>query len=417
MLQYVHTYSSDEAYQYYCMLAFRENQPHMLAKKKNGTANVMSRAEEAASVLRGEIRGGKYSIGQQLADEYSLADTLGVSRGTLRQALELLADERLVIRQKGRGTFVSNPASEPTQGTAVALLGMMVYEKEYYFGKIIHAASARATNRGYVLTTASNSSPDEEAVYVRAFLKNRVRGVILVPRDHDKLQNFAQLQEAGVKLITLDRMLLDAQNDFVSVDDFQGTYVATQHLIRLGHTRLAYIGSSCVNDIPCRPKRYQGFKTACQVAGLDVPKAWRIEANEQMQPAAMHQAVLSRNHLPGSGDEQDYTSVIRQILLSKDRPTAFVAYSDALAIRVIDVARSVGLKPPQDLSVTGFDDSDMAKSYDLPITSVHPEFAQIGAAAVDLLIENIENRKTRPPRSTLITPRLVIRESTMPPKA
>ena len=93
-------------------------------RKQNTT--MMSRAEEAALVLRSEIHDGKYMTGQQLSDEYTLAARLGVSRGTLRQALDILSGERLIIRQKGRGTFVSDAGASPTKGSQATMLGIMV---------------------------------------------------------------------------------------------------------------------------------------------------------------------------------------------------------------------------------------------------------------------------------------------------
>ncbi|HBR18998.1 MAG: hypothetical protein A2Y13_00685 [Planctomycetes bacterium GWC2_45_44] len=362
----------------------------------NTKVEIMSLADRAASSLRDEIRSGKYAVGQKIDDEHALADKFGISRGTVRQALELLRKERLVVRQQGRGTFVTNPAEAPVADTKTALLGIMAYEKEYYFRKIIQGASSRATNRGYMLVTGSNSTPAEIGRYTDVFLKNSIRGVAVTPVLHDSQHNYEPLIKANIPMVLLDRMLPDRQEDFVSVDDYQGTYMATRYLVGLGHTKIAYIGTDTKDDIPCQPRRYHGFVDACNQSGLNLPEEWRLE-------------IHIDEH--GQISEESLYNILRQ----KQRPTAFVTFCDLFAVRIIDVAKKLNIKVPEELSVVGFDDSALCQNYDIPVTSIHPQYEEIGRVLIDLLIDGIESSEPRPKRSVLIAPQLVIRKSTAPP--
>jgi len=349
----------------------------------------MSLAHKAAARLRDEIRKGTYAVGQRLCDEHSLANKLGVSRGTLRQALKILDNERLIIRQQGRGTFVTNPTCGPVMDKQTALLGIMVWEKEYFFDKIIHAASARAAMRGYMLITGTNTTTSEERRHTEAFLENSVRGVAISPMVNEPRDNYLRLVKANVPVVMIDRTLPDLDEDFVSVDDYRGTYLAAKHLIKLGHRRIAYIGHNDPNDFPCQPRRYQGFRDACEQSGLAVPKQWRIQT-----------------------DFQNAERPLGELLGGQTRPTAVVAFNDDWAVKVIKVAKQLRLAVPGTLSVVGFDDSAMGRDYDVPLTTINPRFEEIGKTVVDLLVDKIENPESHSTRNVLISPRLVVRGST-----
>ena len=360
----------------------------MVTKELQNSNNMLSLADRTATRLRNDIRGGKYVVGQRLDDEHSLARKLQVSRGTIRQALNVLRTERLVVRHQGRGTFVTNPAYGPIGSTQTALLGLMAYDREY-FGKIIEGASARAASQGYMLVTGSNVTVEEEKKHIEAFLKSGLKGVIMSPPPNMSSEMYGLLRKAGISVVTLDTTFPDRQEDFVGPDDYKGILMATQYLIGLGHKKLAYMGHDVRSDIPCRLNRRRGFYDACEQAGIEVPKSWIIEANKN-----------------------NYTSILTGLLDNENRPTGFVSFNDIWATRVIDTARSLGLKSPEDISVIGFDDSELARNCDTPLTTVRPDFVQIGQAAIDLLISKIENTQPRSNRSILIMPSIIIRKST-----
>ena len=357
---------------------------------ESGTYDIVSPAAKAALVLRREIREGRYSVGEQLANERTLATRFGVSRGTIRKAMRMLESERLIARQQGRGTFVANPTFGPVPGSnQTALIGAIISDKVDYFAELLRAASSQSTVRGYVLTTGTNVVAEEETQHVEALLRSGIRGVLMTPRPWSK-QAYLRLREAQVPVVLVDTRLPQIDEDFVSVDDRRGTFLATSHLIELGHRRIAYIGHHYGHDIPVRPDRLGGFMDACRSAGITPTRI--VES-----------------------DEESYAPGLRELLSQKQRPTAVVCYNDDWALRVINVARSMQFQIPRDLSIVGFDDSPAARSHAVPITSVHPECREIGIGAVNVLIDKIDNPRKRPTFDLRVTPRLTVRESSGKP--
>jgi GntR family transcriptional regulator, arabinose operon transcriptional repressor len=363
------------------------------------TYDILTPAARAASTLRQEIRDGKYTIGQRMANERSLAERFGISRGTIRHALRILETERLIARQQGRGTFVADPSRAPSSGTiGTALIGALVWEKTTFFGSILQAATLQASERGYVLTTGSNISLEAESQHIKAFVRSGVRGVLLSPLWRFSGEGYRELQNNNIAVVMLDTRLLDCDEDFVSVNDREGTRIATSHLLQLGHTRIGYYGFyPNPKEIPTHRERLGGYRDACDVARLKIAPEYVIE------------------QLEGQENPPD---ALRSLLKSSKRPTAFVCYNDVWAINAITTARALGMKVPGDLSVVGFDDSAVGQKYDVPLTTIHPQFREVGIAAVDLLIDKIDKEREKPTVSILVTPRLIVRSSTArPPSA
>lgn len=356
-------------------------------------AELMTPAGKAAHYLRERIRTGRLAVGDRLAPERDLADQFNISRGTVRQALKLLEKERLIVSQQGRGTFVSTPVFSPEVETKTPMLGVLVYEKEYYFGAVLQPASRHSSTRGYMLTTGSNETEETENQHVEAFLRWGIRGVIMAPNPAGhSTQAYDRLVQKNVPVVLLDTLLPDREEDFVSVDNRKGTALAVRHLVELGHRRIAYIGHCDCVDLPCRPERLGGFRDACKHYGLNLPEEWCIETGYD-----------------------DSIPRIQGILKTENRPTAFVTYSDHWAVTVIRAAREMGFKVPADISVVGFDKSFFGRNYDVPLTTIDPKPEELAKAAVNLLVEKIENPLERSAYSLLIAPRLVVRDSTSPP--
>jgi GntR family transcriptional regulator, arabinose operon transcriptional repressor len=359
--------------------------------KNLGKSDILTPASKIASILREKIKQGGYAVGQRLDNERNLTKEFAASRGTIRQALDILTCERLIIRQQGRGTFVANPVYSPVQGNP-ALIGALVYAKEYFFGAILQSASSQSGDRGYMLTTGSNITKQTEKEHVDAFIKHSVKGVILAPRQLYSQEVYDQLIKADIPVVLLDTLLPNRNDDFVGVDNQAGTTMATEYLLSLGHKKLAYVGHNVIDDLPCQPDRLFGFMHTCIRNRIETPPNWIIKT-----------------------DEDNYAEDIAQLFVQGEHPTAVVTYNDTWAARVINASRQAGLKIPEDVSIVGFDNSSIARDLDVSITSVNPEPYELGVSAINMLIDKIENPSSRPKRSLLIRPSLAIRQSTSEP--
>ena len=220
--------------------------------------------------------------------------------------------------------------------------------------------------------------------------RERVDGLMIIslsPRDED-VDRFLRAQVPTV--------LLDARHPRMSravADDVSGGRMATQHLIDLGHRTIGY-GSDLLenpfNFISSRD-RYTGYRQALDAAGIPFrPEYHRQDDHSRYQAREMAQALLT---LP-------------------DPPTAIFAASDTQALGVLEAAQALGLKVPQDLSVIGYDDIEIAEF--LELTTMRQLLFESGQEAVRLLLDTIDSPSAEPARSVLL-PRLIVRGTTASP--
>ena len=215
-------------------------------------------------------------------------------------------------------------------------------------------------------------------------------GVIMVTSRLSAAQQ-SSLVEAALPLVLIDPVNpVDEPVASVGSSNWQGGVTAVQHLLDLGHRRIAMLrGYECLVD----DARYHGYSAALTQAGLDVDASLVERADFRVEPAvAAAERMLRRRH----------------------RPTAVFAANDHEAVGAIEAARRLGLSVPGDLSVVGFDDNLLAAAASPPLTSVRQPFAQMGAVAYRILADQMEGREPNSIRVELATT-LVARESTAPP--
>jgi GntR family transcriptional regulator of arabinose operon len=193
----------------------------------------------------------------------------------------------------------------------------------------------------------------------------------------------------------MDWVIDDAEISYVSLDDVEGGFRATNYLIEAGHRRIA-----CVYPDDHIPgiQRYQGYRKALETHGI----AYYSQFDKPC-------TILTWNE----GDEIS-RRVKELIALEDERPSAVFFFNDAAAFRGYAVIREAGLKIPDDISIMGFDDSEMAALADIPLTSViHPKY-QIGRWAAEILFEDIEQKSQKTHRQMIIKPTIAIRNSVKP---
>ena len=215
-------------------------------------------------------------------------------------------------------------------------------------------------------------------------------GVIMVTSRLSAEQQ-SSLAEAAIPLVLIDPLNpVDEPVASVGASNWQGGVTAVQHLLELGHRRIAMLrGYECLVD----DARYHGYSAALTEAGIDVDPDLVDRADFRVAPAV---------------------AAAEKILRRRDRPTAVFAANDHEAVGVIEAARRLGLSVPGDLSVVGFDDNVLAAASSPPLTSVRQPFAQMGAVAYRILTDQMEGREPNSIRVELATT-LIHRESTAPP--
>jgi DNA-binding LacI/PurR family transcriptional regulator len=187
----------------------------------------------------------------------------------------------------------------------------------------------------------------------------RHRGVLLLGEPDPQVQTFADT--CGCPVVLVD-ILGVAEHPVVAIDNAGGVAQSLRHLLELGHRDIGFAGTP---DNPSLRERFLAYCGGMTEAGLTVRSDWRYG---------------------GVGHIRDVADGVRHILGRKRRPSAFLCAGDYYALGVLEAARSLGLRVPQDLSVAGFDDVDAAALSTPPLTTVRVPKIQLGACAADLLL-------------------------------
>ena len=232
----------------------------------------------------------------------------------------------------------------------------------------------------------------EAATWARNLAVNGRRAVIAVTDElgHDEIPALARLR---LPLVVIDPMNMPSR-DIVSVGstNFRGGQAAARHLVELGHRRIAYLGGRASAE--CSQARLAGFRSALETAGRRAARGLRAQHRGlplRERPARAHRGCCR----------------------SPKRPTAIFAASDELARGAIEAARSLGLSVPDDLSIVGFDDTEIARIASPPLTTVRQPLQEMGAVALRTALRLVAGEKIDSNHVELAT-ELVVRASTAP---
>lgn len=222
-----------------------------------------------------------------------------------------------------------------------------------------------------------------------------VDGVILPPPLCDSRQTTQELDDAGVAVVAVATGTPRPGVPSVRIDDYQGASAMTRHLLKLGHRRIG-----CIKGDPKHTpaaQRLQAFLDTMEKAGVEVPDSYLVD---------------------GLFTYRSGMTAARQLLEQEPRPTAIFSSNDDMAAAAVAVAHGMGLHVPEDLTVTGFDDTPVATTIWPMLTTIHQPVTAMGRAAVRLMLEEIRLRRAgraSADEHQLMKYTLVKRESSAPP--
>lgn len=260
-----------------------------------------------------------------------------------------------------------------------------------YFVEVVAGAQAAAEKAEYSISVAAIPTR-EAAVQILAHLNAGTSdGVIVASRDPRVLAELAPAIRRGLAVVALQYDGEDPHVSVVRTDREAGGYLATRHLIALGHQRIAHLTD--VAAYARRPnERTAGYRRALNEAGLEACPEWIVAGRTTMADgdAAMG-ALLER------------TGVAR-------RPTAVFAFNDQMAIGALHALRTSQLRVPEDMAVIGFDGIGLGAFTSPELTTVEQPASEVGRRAVELVLDSLDSAASSPTQETLPV-RLVVRES------
>lgn len=340
---------------------------------------------------------GKLKPNDRMPSENEIAEQFGMSRQTVRQTFGELEKEGWLYRMQGKGTFVSTPQTQKSRD--VQTIGILTtYISDYIFPHIVRGAEAALRARGYrLLLSSTDNDKAKEKESLDMMLSQPLSGLIIEPtksaEGNPNLSYYLSLDYQHIPYLMINERYPEMNCPSLIVDDEQGGFTAAQHLIELGHTRLA------------------GFFKTDDLQGVNRLKGF-IRAHQHYKIPLLPEFVI--HYTTEEKRQKPYASALAMLGQGDVRPTAFICYNDELAIYLLEAIRTIGLQVPQDISLIGFDDSPLATATEVKLTSISHPKTELGSDAAEILIDMIENKRASSSETGKVyKPELIIRESTI----
>jgi len=358
-------------------------------------AESMPKYRQIYDSLKDSIAGGQYRTGDRLPSESKLVRTFSASRLTVNRALRELQLAGFIERRVGSGSYVS------TTGAPGLTFGLLIPELGVteIFEPICRGMAEVELADHHVLLWGK--SPDGQSVEARArelcqqWVAKKVSGVFFAPLelsgDNEAINGriTEMLQQSSIAVVLIDRDLVPfpqrSRYDLVGIDNRRAAYVLTMHLVDRGCKRVVFVGKH--RSAPSCVARAVGFREAVWDAGLP----------------------FKSDHIRHSAVPTDHDEV-RQLLRTY-KPDGIVCANDYTAAQLMRTLESLGVRVPRDVKIAGFDDVKYASLLQVPLTTIHQPCAELGAAAVRLMVDRLNN-PALPPRDLLLDFTLVVRSST-----
>lgn len=339
------------------------------------------------------ITSGQYKENDKLPTESDLMTQFDVSRHTVRKALGELETVGFVYRVQGGGTYVAERAKR-TIATMQSVAVMATHINDYIFPSIISGIERVLSEQSVSLMLSSTENNENiEAQNLSKLMNSAIDGLIVEPtRSAFTVKNeaiYTQLSQNHVPIVTMNAKFKTLQAPYFVMDDFQGGQMATEYLLKHHHQHILGI-----------------FKTDDQ-QGVDRMNGYVHALQKANQP----DSALTLFYQSGKAEER-IGDRLRTLFAQPTRPTAMICYNDKIAVLAYNIAQTMGIRVPEELSIIGFDNSSLASSYGLHLTSVNHPKAEMGRDAAKLMLRMIQNpTKDFMAESKVYTPELVIGES------
>lgn len=324
-----------------------------------------------------------------------IADQLGVSVVTVSKVLRNHTDigpatRRRVLRKVKQLNYQPNWAARSLVTRKSYTIGMVLpHLRHTYYQEAYHSIAEKTAPLGYtVLIAISDENSAAEEKEVRQMVARQVDGLILAsvraPGDVTLLQ---ELSKRKVPYVLIDRRFRGIDAPFVGIDDRAMGVMATEHLIQTGCTRVAHLRGPEVSTALLRLKGYQD--------------------------------ALKRNGLParstyiagGRGDDQTGYEAMKKLLKLQPRPDGVFCYSDPLAAGAMKAVLEAGLKIPSDVAIVGCGNMHYSDLFQVPLSTIDQKSYEMGATAAEMLLGLIDSKRPPGPRTVLLSPTIVSRQS------
>ncbi len=325
-----------------------------------------------------------------------IADQLGVSVVTVSKVLRNHTDigpatRRRVLRKVKELNYQPNLAARSLVTRRSYTIGMVLpHLRHTYYQEAYHSIAEKTAPLGYtVLISISDEDPAAEEKEVRQMVSRQVDGIILASvRAPGDVTLLRELKERKVPCVLIDRKFRGMDSHFVGTDDRAMGLMATEHLIEKGCTRIAHLRGP---DVSTALLRLKGYQDALRRHGLPADNDYVAG---------------------GRGDDQTGYETMRKLLKLQPRPDGVFCYSDPVAAGAMKAVLEAGLDVPSDVAILGCGNMHYSDLFRVPLSTIDQRSSEMGAKAAEILLSLIDAKRPRRPRTILLSPAIVSRQST-----
>lgn len=343
--------------------------------------------ETIISDLKTKILNGEYKPDDRLPTEMDLAERYGVSRITSKRALEELKQLGFVYRIRGSGSFVAaqrpsaETGSQPAGNSNIVAIILPFDDSNGSFALSVRGIAEVLESRGYYMSVY-NGMRDVKAVenLIAKLYRDGIGGIIYYPlSEHDNFSVINMLYLENYPIVTIDKYFESIPISYVVSDNETGGATAVEYLIAQGHSRIGFVSDLSIETISSLRNRYFGY---CKTL-----KAHRIPFDSDLVKLGVTGNEFSRTY-----QRDVYQPLLRDLV--DHGATAVFAVIDLIASYLIRAAFELGIRIPEDISIIGFDDMDISKHLQPPLTTVSQSFFTMGKEAARILCDEIQSGQT-----------------------
>ena len=324
-----------------------------------------------------------------------IAQRAGVSVMTVSKALRDETDvsaatkARIKVLAQQLG-YVPDSSAQNLRTRTTKLFGLAVSSMTNpVFSRVVLAVEERAREQGYdVILGHTLNKPEQEDACLRRFLSRRVDGIFVSPvyRLGADTGIYREIASRGIPTVVLGHPApFCSQFVNVEADDLEASYQITQHLLKLGHKRIAFLGGPPAT--PWTQERFEGYRRALRESGIEVDDKLIFQAGRLIEDGAKAAA---------------------QMLSEACDATAIQAVNDMVAVGCANFLLNQGVRIPQDISITGFGNTLLSEYFRVPLTTARQPKHRLGSAAVECMMQLL---KAQRPESRRLPADLSIRAS------
>lgn len=326
-----------------------------------------------------------------------IAKILGISPSTVSRALKDHPDISKATKDQVNNlahemNYRPNPIALSLRNRRSNVIGVVIPEiVHYFFSSVISGIEKVAKEHGYsVMFSQSGESYEKEVEVCETFLHSIIDGLLIsVSKETDDFKHLSKLDEEGIPVVFFDRMIEEFEADRVLINDFEGAFKATEHLIVEGRRRIVHFAGPQNRSIGIN--RLKGYIEAHKKNGVVIDESLVIHCDN------FESALIETQKIIDSGLKFD----------------SIFTVNDFTAAGVLKVLAKNGLSVPKDVSVIGFGNDYIADMVEPTLTTISQPGFSMGEKAMQMLINRINSEKTLIPQTEILPTKLVIRSSTL----